>query len=321
MAVMESAIILKAKKVLLNSLEKYNIKDNILIGFSGGQDSLALTLIANDLYKNISVVIVNHNILKNNPTEKVVQLAKKIGIKNIYVENVKVNSKSNMEKNARIKRYAAFEKVIKKTNASALLLAHTTDDQAETVLLNLIRGSGLNALKGMPEKRGKYIRPFLNLSSLNLSRAETLKVCQIYNVKPWNDPTNKLKNDSPLRIQIREKIIPQIEKVTNRNIRNNLFRTATDLTQLSNFIDTQAKKYKTLQVSKLKTLDKVIRLQILRNALLENGGNPSKILKKHLNEADKLITDFKEQKEIQIPGNIRVKRLNTGKIQIINDSK
>jgi tRNA(Ile)-lysidine synthase len=306
----------KALKTVKYTLQKYKIKDNVLIGFSGGQDSLALTLIVNEILNDMGVIIVNHNILKNNPTKKIKKMAERIGIKKIFIENVNVKNNSNMEKNARIARYKAFEKVIKKNSAQCILLAHTKDDQAETVLLNLIRGSGLNALKGMPEKRDKFIRPFMSIS-----RDETLKICQNYGIKPWNDPSNKLLKNAPLRVKIREKIIPEIEKVSKRNIKENLYRTAKDMTNINEFIEKIVEKEKTVQISKLKKLDKVIRIQILRNILLENGANPSKTLKKHLNEVDKLVTDFNGQKEIQIPGNIRVKRSNAGKIEITNEKK
>jgi tRNA(Ile)-lysidine synthase len=310
--------VLSAKKLLLSTLQKYGVcpTDKVLVGFSGGQDSLALLLIASSALKNVGAVVVNHNILKNAKTvaTQVKNTALKIGIQEIFVENVEIGTLTNLEKKAREKRYLAFEKVLSQTKAKCLLLAHTKDDQAETVFLNLIRGSGINALKGIPEKRNNFIRPFLSLS-----RQDTLEICKYYKQKPWHDPSNRLSENAPLRVKIREEIIPQIEKITKRNIRDNLYRTAIDAQNVNNYIMQVANQNKTLQVSKLKKMHSVVRKQIIRMALLEKGANPSKLLKKHIEQVEKLILTFTGQKQIEVPGNVSIIRSSAGKIVILND--
>ncbi len=124
---------------------------------------------------------------------------------------------------ARTARYGAFERAVQHTGARAVLLGHTLDDQAETVLLGLGRGSGTRSLAGMPPVRIEsgvtYLRPFLALR-----RADMLNICEAEGVAPWNDPTNT--DQTLMRARIRHTILPFLQEHLGGDVALSLARTA-----------------------------------------------------------------------------------------------
>jgi tRNA(Ile)-lysidine synthase len=300
-------------------LGKQNSK-NVAIAFSGGRDSLALLLITQKLLKNnISVVIIDHNLQKDSKkfTDNAVKMCKEIGIKNIYTKKLFIKQKKNIESNAREMRYKALKNIANIKKIDYILLGHTMDDNAETIFLSLLRGSGLNAIKGINESKDNlFYRPILNCT-----RLDTLNVCKLYNIKPFNDPMNQLNYLSDesffsARVIIREKIIPLIEKELKLPIVKNLSETSKsvkdDLVFIDSFIKKVIKKVfvnRQIIVSELNKHEIAIKKRILRNALIEFGCNPKKLLNKHIDKMLELANNWHGQKAISLPSKVQVKRI------------
>lgn len=167
---------IELQNAVQNLLKDLDPGDLVLVGCSGGADSLALvwttSVVGKRLELKTGAVIVDHQLISE--SNDVAQNAKKqceeLGIEKVIIKKVEVNqTNEGLEAAARIARYEAFENVLHETNAKVILLAHTQDDQAETVLMRLTRGSGAKSLSGMSAISGKYLRPFLHLRKKNSS--------------------------------------------------------------------------------------------------------------------------------------------------------
>ena len=206
-----------------------------------------------------------------------------------------------LEASARRARYAAFEEI----SADVIFLGHTKDDQAETVLLGLARGSGGRSLSGMAEQTGKYLRPLLGIT-----RKETVAACHELNVKPWQDPHNF--DNSYLRVRVREKVIPIMEEEIGPGIVDALVRTANLLRDDSDALDSQAREFwnkdQSLAVDDLEQLPRAVRTRVLRIAIREFGGEPLSMDQVAAVEA--LVTNWKGQGEVSVPGGVKVSRIS-----------
>lgn len=199
----------------------------VLVALSGGPDSLALASATAFEAKKAGVqagaIIVNHQLQAGSDevATKAADQAKSFGLDPVIIRKVTVSEDSGLglEAAARDARYAAFESAASEYGASHILLAHTMDDQAETVLLGLARGSGPKSIAGMREERGFYIRPLLGI------RKETLlQMCADEGLEPWHDPHNS--DPMFLRVKIRSEVIPYLEKNLSPGIIEALARTA-----------------------------------------------------------------------------------------------
>jgi len=159
----------------------------VVVACSGGPDSLALLIIAADADLQPTAVHVDHGLRPESASEADVvrNAARRLGAESRCVQ-VDVTAGGNLEARARDERYAALEAVRSELGATAVLVAHTADDQAETVLLNLLRGSGASGLAGMPARRGHVVRPLLGMR-----RAEVHAVCAARGIAPVIDPSNE----------------------------------------------------------------------------------------------------------------------------------
>lgn len=199
---------------------KLTAKENVIaVGFSGGYDSMALLDILNDLSKiyNFSLVAahLNHN-WRGIESEKELLNCKDFCKKNnitFYTETLDEKEK-HTETRARELRYAFYDRVINKYNATALLTAHTKSDTAETLIYRMIKGSGIKGLQGISPKLGKIFRPMLNIS-----RLEVEEYCNLHNLSPNNDSSNK--NNNYARNFIRNEILPKFKEI-NSNTENAL---------------------------------------------------------------------------------------------------
>ncbi|MBQ9318795.1 MAG: tRNA lysidine(34) synthetase TilS, partial [Bacilli bacterium] len=189
-----------------------NLSDEyVIIGVSAGPDSMALLhLIMNTVNKKIVCAHINHNVRKqSNEEEK--YLKKYCKDNNIIFKSMKITSynKGNFENEARIKRYAFYESILKKYNSHTLLLAHHGDDLMETVLMKIIRGSNLEGYAGIKtySKQKDYliIRPLLNLT-----KEDIIKYNKDNKIKYFIDDTNT--NDKYTRNRIRLNILPMLKK-------------------------------------------------------------------------------------------------------------
>ncbi len=232
------------KNKVLQTVKKYNLinaKDKIVVGVSGGPDSMCLLHVLNELKDelNIKLVVahVNHMIRKeaDEETQYVRDFCEKIGIE-CYVKKIDVIEKSNMEKigteeAGRKARYNFFEEVKNNTNANKIATAHNANDNAETILMNIFRGTGTSGLKGIePIRDGLYIRPIIECE-----RKEIESYCELNNLEPKIDKSNF--ENVYTRNKIRNLVIPLIKEEFNTNIIEALNKLSILARQENDFID------------------------------------------------------------------------------------
>lgn len=220
------------REKVISTIEKYGMiekGDGIVVGLSGGPDSTCLIHVLStirELYDiKIYAVHLNHMIrdaeaLRDEQFS--MELANKLDIpffsKQVPVEEFARNNKLSTEEAGRIIRYEYFEDIIKKTGAKKIALAHNMNDQAETMLMHFIRGSGLNGISGIrPFREGKYIRPIIGCS-----REEIEEYCSINKLNPVIDSTNEEKIYT--RNRVRLELIPYIKKYFNPNLVESLYK-------------------------------------------------------------------------------------------------
>ena len=214
----------KLEQKFLDTIKENNLinkGDVIVVGVSGGPDSITLLTCLNKYkdYLNIKIICahINHLIRKDSTDDEqfVENVCKKMGIncyiKRAEVEKIAKEQKKGTEEVGRKIRYDFFDEVAKKENANKIAIAHNMNDNAETMLLNIIRGSGLTGLEGIqPEEYGKYIRPLINCK-----REEIEEYCIKNDLKPRIDSTNK--ENIYRRNIIRNRILPELKEL-NPNI-------------------------------------------------------------------------------------------------------
>jgi len=286
----------------------------ILVAVSGGADSLALATAtefeARKLGIKFAAAVIDHGLQKD--SDKVALRAKKqlieIGFSEVVIRKVSVGKVGGPEAAAREARYTALEIIRKELKATIVLLGHTQSDQAETVLLGLVRGSGPKSLSGMAERSGTLLRPLLGIE-----RAQTEQFCKDTGLKVWSDPQNK--NEKFLRVLIRYQVLPFLELLLGGSVEKSLSRTAELLRQDGHHLDTLAgKQFKKLatesagavkfdakQVGKLPPaiLGRVIKMAI------DGFGRESSST--HVQAVLDLILSWHGQKPLAIPG-VRVVR-------------
>ncbi|EYR62290.1 ATPase, partial [Actinotalea ferrariae CF5-4] len=209
---------------------------------------------------------------------------------------------------ARDARLAALEDAARAVGADAVLLGHTLDDQAETVLLGLARGSGARSLAGMPPRRGVLRRPFLAVR-----RTETEAACHAQGLVPWHDPTNA-PGATPLRSRVRHEVLPVLEGVLGPGVAQALARTADQLaadddalTHLADDLLARADRSPALDVAVLDVdvlaaAPDAVRRRALRAALVRAGVPDGALHRVHVLAVDALVTDWHGQGVVALPG-------------------
>ena len=289
------------------SLEKFSPGDVILVAVSGGADSLALAeaakLEGEKLTLKIIGVTVDHQ-LQNNSAAQAEKVVNQLSIP-CLIEKVFVQVTDGLEASARRARYAALDKCAKENNAVAVLLGHTKDDQAETVLLGLARGSGARSLSGMAFENGIYLRPFLNIT-----REQTVTACKELNLEPWNDPHNE--DSSFLRVRVRKEVLPIMERKLGPGVKDALVRSAQLLRDDADALDALAAEFwatdKSLEIEALSKLAKAVRTRVLRLALFESG--VSQLSAEQIGQVEALISNWKGQGEVSLPSGVKVSRIS-----------
>jgi tRNA(Ile)-lysidine synthase len=207
----------------------------VVVACSGGPDSLALLALADASSLQPIAVHVDHGIRAQSAREaEVVEVhAGRLGAA-FRSEQVQVMPGPNLEARARLARYAALDAARTATGATAILVGHTADDQAETVLLNLLRGSGSAGLGGMSAARAGIVRPMLELR-----RFETEELCAQLSFDPVRDPSN----DDPAfrRNWIRHEVLPLLSNGSGRDLVPLLARQAEILRDESEYLDALAR--------------------------------------------------------------------------------
>lgn len=293
----------------------------VLVALSGGPDSLALAAgLAFEAPRAgllAGAVIVDHGLQEGSEVvaETAAAQARELGLDPVIIRRVKVVPAAGPEADARTARYEALDSVAKELGAVAILLGHTLDDQAETVLLGLTRGSGATSMAGMSDINGIYRRPLLGIR-----RAQTVAACEDQGLTPWNDPHNQ--DSSYTRVRIRHEIMPVLENQLGPGVVEALARTAEQFKQDSAVLDaltseimptvftpllgeTAQSVQATLDVTALTGLPLAILNRVIRRAALDVFG--SSLSSVHTNAVARLITDWHGQGEVHVPG-IRVER-------------
>lgn len=298
--------------------------DVIVIGVSGGPDSITLLTCLNKykekLKYSIIVAHVNHLIRKDSTedeqfVEKVCQKMKiKFFTKRVDVNKIAKEKKRGTEETGRAIRYEFFDEILKNENANKIAIAHNMNDNAETMLINMIRGSGLNGLEGIqPQEYNKYIRPLINCT-----RKEIEEYCEKYNLQPRIDSTNS--ENIYTRNIIRNKIIPELQAI-NPNIINTLSRTSKIIKQNNNYIKKQSKEtYEKIavqeknkiefEIKEFNKIDNTIKTNIIILAIEKLQGTARNIEKANLDDIIKLAERNVGNKFLKINKNLEVKVQN-----------
>ena len=290
----------------------------LLIAVSGGADSLALAAAcefeSKKLGLKIAAAVIDHSLQKN--SDKVAaQTAKTLatlGFEEVVTKQVSVGKAGGPEAAARTARYTALETIRQQTKSHFILLGHTSSDQAETVLLGLVRGSGAKSLSGMSEKTGMLLRPLLGID-----RAITEAFCKSSGIKYWSDPQNK--DDKFLRVLIRYKVLPFLELLLGGSVAKSLIRTADQLREDDQYLDSQAgksfKRYARVSASgvsfdarEIGKLPQAILNRVIKKAVDSFGSESSRT---HVLAVSDLVLSWHGQKPLALPGVRVVRKGNT----------
>jgi len=310
---------IEMQNAVQNLLKDFDAGDYVLVGCSGGADSLALAwttlVVGKRLELKTGVIIVDHQLFPE--SNSVALNAKKqcedLGIEEVIIKKVNVEQNhEGLEAAARISRYEAFENVLQETNAQVILLAHTQDDQAETVLMRLTRGSGAKSLSGMAQVSGKYLRPFLHLRKKLVHDS-----LDLIGLKAWQDPANT--DHQFLRVKVRHELMPKIVEVLGESAISSLDKTS-QLLRLDNqaledlaqqFFGSQKDvKTKGLEISELEKLPEAIRTRVLRICAIASGVHPGPFSFEHIEAIDALVKNWHGQGNVDLPGFIQATRVN-----------
>jgi len=302
-------------------LENLTAGDCALVAVSGGADSLALAYAlikeAPDLAINLIAVTVDHQLQSgsSDQAEKVEIELKAMGYQEVIIEKVSVKEQSGLEADARTARYAALDAIAHAYGATQVFLGHTRDDQAETVLLGLARGSGTRSLAGMAVVNGKYARPFLQLT-----REQTVQACQEAKLNPWSDPHNE--NAKFSRVRVRNSVLPIMESEIGPGIAAALARSAAILRDDADALDEMAQAVisrvdlKDLDCAALAELPRAIRSRVLRAAIYAAGAPSGTLSADHLSAVESLVTSWHGQGEVSLPGGVKVARIS-GRLSLL----
>jgi len=311
----ETTPLYQIRLAVRSELEDIAAGDSVLVAASGGADSsaLAAALLLECKTKSIKVIalIIDHGLQKNSAdvTHETKRTLTKIGYENIEIRRVTVEITDGLEASARRARYQALNDVANSHNAVAVFLGHTKDDQAETVLLGLARGSGSRSLSGMASRVDRYRRPLLSIT-----RAQTEAACEEAGIKFWQDPHNQSMEFT--RVRVREVVLPTMEKEIGPGISDALARSAKLLRDDADALDYLSDEIfsklepASLEISKLELQPRAIRTRILRKAIYLAGAPQGSLSAEHIEPVEALITAWKGQGPISLPGGVTVARIS-----------
>jgi tRNA(Ile)-lysidine synthase len=301
-------------------LENYEAGDTILVAVSGGADSLALahalSVESKEFVISVIGVTVDHQLQDQSgaQADKVKAQLKEFGL-DCIIKKVVVNLQDGLEASARKARYDALQEVAQAQNAVAVFLGHTRDDQAETVLLGLARGSGTRSLSGMAHHNGLYVRPLLEIT-----RIQNEQYCDEMKLHYWNDPHNQ--NPEFSRVRVRNEALPALEKSIGPGIAEALARTAHLLRDDADALDHWAKREEIhldladLECAYLEELPRAIRTRIIRAAIYAAGAPAGSVSMEHVSAVDALICAWSGQGALNLPGGVKVERIS-GRLSLL----
>lgn len=292
----------------------------VLVGCSGGADSLALAAAAAFVVTSAPLrhrglragaVVVDHGLQPGSDerSERTAQVLRGLGLDPVDVVAVTVDGPGGPEAAARTARYAALRAAAAHHGALAVLLGHTRDDQAETVLLGLARGSGARSLAGMAPVSGPLRRPLLDLP-----RSATRAACAALGLEPWDDPHNT--DPAYARSRLRARALPVLEEELGPGVAVALARTARLLRADADALDGWAEQAlaeatpapDALDVVVLAALPVAVRGRVLRRAATAAGCPAGALTADHVAALDALVTGWHGQGPLHLPGGVSAAR-------------
>jgi tRNA(Ile)-lysidine synthase len=313
-----SAAVAEVRHAVRTCLSDLAAGELVLAACSGGADSLALAAALAFVAPRAGLrgggVTVDHG-LQPGSAERATDLAARLGqlgLDPVRIITVTVAQQAGPEAAARAARYEALDQAAREHEAAAVLLGHTLDDQAETVLLGLARGSGARSLAGMPERRDPYRRPLLGLR-----RATTAAACADLGLRPWQDPHNR--DARFARARVRQQALPALEDALGPGVAEALARTASQLRADADCLDDLAfaesgqlrepcSDPAGLDTRRLAALPAAIRTRVLREAAIMAGCPPGALGAEHVERIDALVTGWRGQRWVDLPGRVRARR-------------
>lgn len=315
------------KQKVIETIRKYNLiedGDKIVLGVSGGPDSISMLNILKEIKDEqiikfeIYVAHINHMIREEAiDDEKYVEdYCKKNNIK-CYIKRIDVvkianDKKIGTEEAGRKARYEFFEEILKKTNSNKIAIAHNINDKIETIIMHLLRGSGLSGLKGIePIRDNKFIRPLIECE-----RSEIEQYCEKYELNPRIDKTN-FENEYT-RNKIRNIVIPYIKQEFNPNIVQTLSRLSDVAIEEIKYISKQTQKiYQQiliekedrqiiLNLKKFNEQEKIIKSQLILLTTKQLMGSTQGIEKIHIEDIIKLCSNNVGNKYLTPNKNIKI---------------
>jgi tRNA(Ile)-lysidine synthase len=288
----------------------------VLVACSGGADSLALlaATVFETRRRGVRVVgtVVDHGLQDGSAehTARVVEQMAALGVDETASIRVRVEGGAGPESAAREARYDALVQLAGHFGAGAVLLGHTLDDQAETVLLGLARGSGGRSIAGMRPELGRggarFVRPLLGVR-----RAQTEAACAAEGIAWWSDPHNS--DPRFLRSRVRHSVLPVLETEVGPGVAETLARTAellrSDLEALDELAELHlAEAYDDaagFDVRRIETLAHAVRTRVLRLAALRAGCPPSELAHVHVTALEEQVWNRTHlPREVQLPGHV-----------------
>ncbi|KUL28399.1 tRNA lysidine(34) synthetase TilS [Actinoplanes awajinensis] len=292
----------------------------VLVACSGGADSLSLAAAARFVLGRAGLVTVDHGLQEGSDrrARSVAAWARDAGFDPVRVSTVTVTGRpGGPEAAARTARYEALEAAAGEFGAAAVLLGHTRDDQAETVLLALARGAGPRGLSGMPERRGVFRRPMLDVA-----RADTRKACAALGLAPWEDPHNT--DPAYARSRVRGTALPTLVAELGPAVVGNLARTAAlvavdnaALDELAAAALEQSRSAAGLSVPVLAGLLAAVRGRVLHRWARELGAPGGALAYSHVIALDALVTGWHGQGSVFLPAGIGVERRGSDLVRVV----
>jgi len=291
---------------VIQTIIKYNLiesGDKIVLGVSGGPDSVCMLVVLNKLRErlkfDIVVAHINHGLRENAKIDEkyVLKLCESLGVKCFVCHaNIKEEAKKQkrgLEETGRIIRYNFYDEILNQEKANKIAIAHNSNDNVETIIMNVMRGSGPSGLKGIEAKSGKYIRPLIEIK-----REEIEEYTKEF--EPRHDESND--ENEFTRNKIRNIVIPYIKSEFNSNILDTITRLSIISKEENRYLESKTKEaYEKmlieekgqiiLDLKKFNNEDIVIRKRVILYAINKVFGSTKGIEKIHIDDIIKLCSN------------------------------
>ncbi|MDS1270260.1 tRNA lysidine(34) synthetase TilS [Lipingzhangella sp. LS1_29] len=305
------AAVATVRRAVRRHLEEFPSGALILVACSGGADSLALAaataFVAPRLGLRAGAMTVDHGLQEGSAQRAAALLPtlRRLGLDPVDLHTVRVGRAGGPEGAARRARYAALDSGAEAHGAESVLLGHTRDDQAETVLLRLARGSGARSLAGMSPCSGRYRRPLLDVD-----RSTVRNACAQMGLTAWEDPHNR--DPAYARSRVRSQALPILEETLGPGVAAALARSADLLRDDAAALDDAAAQALDrcrhpgggADLAVLAELPRAVRTRVLRQLAVAAGVPEGALGAVHIHALDRLVTHYRGQSHVDLPGRV-----------------